>query len=381
VQEIISSVKNETDVEKETILPNEPESAIERIDTIYHSDEENTYVDNESTNIQNVEEIINPVKNEIDKILSNISNTSQVFYDGLISGNQLEEYFTISDKVYNIRDIVDRKSDIGIQNVYDEIESIKSESDIVHAISKVKSLISELKTVNTVNTQTEVAWSEKNVFENTERISESRQKIHGYVNFLESIVNELENTRIINQVITQNNEVVEKYINDEVERILMNTLEYDESFIQVDNSKQTKELVERSSIEREVIDSSLEDIFNTEYAGYLDNVVNRMYTERDRSISLIHATREGIQEEVVNEITQTVKTDTVNRINQTEEVHEDQVTTRQLAEMKRELIRQSEESITRIVNQNIQTQVHAISDMVYLELEKRLKNEQRRRGY
>jgi hypothetical protein len=383
VQEIIGSVKNETDVEKETILPNEPESAIERIDTIYHSDEENTYVDNESTNIniQNVEEIINPVKNEIDKILSNISNTSQVFYDGLISGNQLEEYFTISDKVYNIRDIVDRKSDIGIQNVYDEIESIKSESDIVHAISKVKSLISELKTVNTVNTQTEVAWSEKNVFENTERISESRQKIHSYVNFLESIVNELENTRIINQVITQNNEVVEKYINDEVERILMNTLEYDESFIQVENSKQTKELVERSGIEREVIDSSLEDIFNTEYAGYLDNVVNRMYTERDRSISLIHATREGIQEEVVNEITQTVKTDTVNRINQKEEVHEDQVTTRQLAEMKRELIRQSEESITRIVNQNIQTQVHAISDMVYLELEKRLKNEQRRRGY
>jgi hypothetical protein len=174
---------------------------------------------------------------------------------------------------------------------------------------------------------------------------------------------------------------VEKYINDEVERILMNTLEYDESFIQVENSKQTKELVERSSIEREVIDSSLEDIFNTEYAGYLDNVVNRMYTERDRSISLIHATREGIQEEVVNEITQTVKTDTVNRINQTEEVSKDQVTTKQLTEMKNELIRQSEESITRIVNQNIQTQVHAISDMVYLELEKRLKNEQRRRGY
>jgi uncharacterized metal-binding protein len=57
------------------------------------------------------------------------------------------------------------------------------------------------------------------------------------------------------------------------------------------------------------------------------------------------------------------------------------VTTKQLTEMKNELIRQSEESITRIVNQNIQTQVHAISDMVYLELEKRLKNEQRRRGY
>jgi hypothetical protein len=232
-----------------------------------------------------------------------------------------------------------------------------------------------------VSTQTVVDKSERTVFENTEGISESRQKIHSYVNFLESIVNELESTRIINQAITQNNEVVEKYIHDEVERILMNTLEYDESFIQMENSKHTSNIVERNSVERKVIDSSLKDIFNTDIAGYLDNVVNRMYTERERSISLIHATRESIQEEVVNEITQTVKTDTVNRINQTEEVSKDQVTTKQLTEMKNELIRQSEESITRIVNQNIQTQVHAISDMVYLELEKRLKNEQRRRGY
>jgi hypothetical protein len=362
--------------EVQTIFQNELESVIKKIGKI-----ENTYEDNKSTNIQNVEEIVIPVKNEIDKILSNISNTSQVFYDGLISGNKLDEYFTISDRVYNISDIVDGKSDIGIQNVYDEIESIKSESDITHAISRVKSLISELKTVNTVSTQTVVDKSERTVFENTEGISESRQKIHSYVNFLESIVNELESTRIINQAITQNNEVVEKYIHDEVERILMNTLEYDESFIQRENSKHTSNIVERNSVERKVIDSSLKDIFNTDIAGYLDNVVNRMYTERERSISLIHATRESIQEEVVNEITQTVKTDTVNRINQTEEVSKDQVTTKQLTEMKNELIRQSEESITRIVNQNIQTQVHAISDMVYLELEKRLKNEQRRRGY
>ena len=34
-----------------------------------------------------------------------------------------------------------------------------------------------------------------------------------------------------------------------------------------------------------------------------------------------------------------------------------------------------------LVSQNLKTQVHTISDRVYLELERRLKNEQRRRGY
>jgi hypothetical protein len=376
VNEIINSIKSETDVENATTRIN---------NIITHVMQDNT-IDNE---VQN-----NTVDNEVQKfeiyvenMLSKISNTSQVFYDELISGNRLEEYFTIGDKVYNIRDIVKGDSDIGIQRIYDEIESIKSEADIVHAVDSVKSLISKLKYVNTVSTKALEDKSERIVFENTETISESRKKIHGYVNFLKSIVNELENTRIINQVITQNNDVVEKYIHDEVEKILMTTLEYDESFIKEETSRHTSSLdtnmilVEKSSVEREVINSSLEDIFNTEITGYSENVVNKMYTERDRSISLVHAIHEGIQEEVVNEITQTVKADTVNRINKSEEVHTDQVTTRQLTEMKSELIKQSEESITRLVNQNIQTQVHAISDMVYLELEKRLKNEQRRRGY
>jgi uncharacterized metal-binding protein len=83
----------------------------------------------------------------------------------------------------------------------------------------------------------------------------------------------------------------------------------------------------------------------------------------------------------VEEITQNIKQDTGFKINTYEQTDESQVTVKQLQEMKKELIRQSEESVTRIVNQNIQTQVHAISDMVYLELEKRLRNEQRRRGY
>ena len=40
-----------------------------------------------------------------------------------------------------------------------------------------------------------------------------------------------------------------------------------------------------------------------------------------------------------------------------------------------------QEQIAQLVSQNLKTQVHTISDRVYLELERRLKNEQRRRGY
>ncbi|MDE7323232.1 MAG: hypothetical protein K2N73_11040 [Lachnospiraceae bacterium] len=48
--------------------------------------------------------------------------------------------------------------------------------------------------------------------------------------------------------------------------------------------------------------------------------------------------------------------------------------------MKRELTAQSEKQLTSLVERSLKTQVHAISDKVYLELERRLRNEQRRRG-
>ena len=54
---------------------------------------------------------------------------------------------------------------------------------------------------------------------------------------------------------------------------------------------------------------------------------------------------------------------------------------RQLQEIERRLYSESEEQLTRMMDRSLKSQVHVISDIVYRELERRLKNEQRRRGY
>lgn len=64
-----------------------------------------------------------------------------------------------------------------------------------------------------------------------------------------------------------------------------------------------------------------------------------------------------------------------------EQIRQKQLTQQLLQDVKRKLTVESEEQITRMVNRNLKTQVYEISDIVYHELERRLKNEQRRRGY
>jgi hypothetical protein len=118
-----------------------------------------------------------------------------------------------------------------------------------------------------------------------------------------------------------------------------------------------------------------------EHVRFPDSVVNTVFTRQAQGVSLVHTSKENIHDEMVEELVQSVKRDTSQSVDMSEQTNETQVTLKELQEMKNELIRQSEENITRIVNRNMQTQVHAISDMVYLELEKRLRNEQRRRGY
>jgi hypothetical protein len=133
--------------------------------------------------------------------------------------------------------------------------------------------------------------------------------------------------------------------------------------------------------QKEIIEDNINNIISSEKVNVLDNILNTKHTERRSEISLVHATREILNDEQVEEITQNIQNDksyNVNTYKQTDEAH---VTKEELTNMKKELIRQSEENIKRLVNQNIHTQVHEISDMVYLELEKRLRNEQRRRGY
>jgi hypothetical protein len=198
---------------------------------------------------------------------------------------------------------------------------------------------------------------------------------------IENIIRDSDNTKFINQAIMENNESVEKYSKAVMDKILETINEYEEKLTS-DNIYKEKIIDTYTDIfQKEIIEDNINDIISSEKVNVLDNILNTKYTERRSEISLVHATREIINGEQVEEITQNIQNDksyNINTYKQTDEAH---VTKEELTNMKKELIRQSEENIKRLVNQNIHTQVHEISDMVYLELEKRLRNEQRRRGY
>lgn len=64
-----------------------------------------------------------------------------------------------------------------------------------------------------------------------------------------------------------------------------------------------------------------------------------------------------------------------------QQIEQRQLAQQQLQDIRQKLLRESKEQLMQMVNHSLKTQVHAISDIVYHELERRLKNEQRRRGY
>lgn len=64
-----------------------------------------------------------------------------------------------------------------------------------------------------------------------------------------------------------------------------------------------------------------------------------------------------------------------------QQIEQRQLAQQQLQDIRQKLLRESQQQLTQMVNHSLKTQVHVISDIVYHELERRLKNEQRRRGY
>lgn len=101
-------------------------------------------------------------------------------------------------------------------------------------------------------------------------------------------------------------------------------------------------------------------------------------------IELIHKKEETVPAETVQyaagQIMQSSREQNITqRQSIQEQIRQEQAGQGQAAQKQLQDIRQ--EHIAQLVSQNLKTQVHTISDMVYSELERRLKNEQRRRGY
>lgn len=171
---------------------------------------------------------------------------------------------------------------------------------------------------------------------------------------------------------------------------LLRRIEHKESTYRISEeytAAQTQEIVK--DMKRELRWYETPDIHNIDIAEKIS--LEHLYTAQREQVSflhtaekgmqLVHRTREQTSQEVVEEVLETIENSTTLRKNVEEKNEEALLTQRQLEEIRNEIVAESREHITHIVERSMKTQVHEISDMVYLELERRLKNEQRRRGY
>lgn len=153
-------------------------------------------------------------------------------------------------------------------------------------------------------------------------------------------------------------------------------------FGQVQETAQMEEDVTHTKRMRHMsADRTIEEMMTLQHlrTSSLDNITTEQAVEHD--LQLVHKMRDQIDQELVDEVFISLKERGVFRTNASETKEETLFTQKELLDVRNEIIRQSEEHIANLVERNMKTQIHAISDMVYLELERRLKNEQRRRGY
>lgn len=165
-----------------------------------------------------------------------------------------------------------------------------------------------------------------------------------------------------------------------------NEREYKTYMHSVSNQVQETAQMEENVTRQELLRHRYADI-NIKEMMTLENMktsyLNGITVEQDveNSLQLVHKTKEQMRQELVDEVLVSLEESGVLKKNVSETKEETLFTQKELLDVRNEIIRQSEEHIANMVERNMKTQVHSISDMVYLELERRLKNEQRRRGY
>ncbi len=156
---------------------------------------------------------------------------------------------------------------------------------------------------------------------------------------------------------------------------LIQAQEPEEQVQSVQIQKQTADIQHRRGI------LSLKEIDTLEHQDIVHRQVASVSQNIERNVQMVHKTREQTNQEIVDEVLETIENSSVLRQNIEQKDEETLLAAHQIEQIRNELIVQSREQITHMVEHSMKTHVHALSDMVYLELERRLKNEQRRRGY
>jgi len=124
-----------------------------------------------------------------------------------------------------------------------------------------------------------------------------------------------------------------------------------------------------------------EEIISLEHPDIVHRQIISSLQSMEKNVQMVHKTKEQTNQEVVDEVLETIENSSLLKQTVEKKNEETLLVEHQLEQIRNELIAQSREQLTYMVERNMKTHVHELSDMVYLELERRLKNEQRRRGY
>ena len=105
-------------------------------------------------------------------------------------------------------------------------------------------------------------------------------------------------------------------------------------------------------------------------------------TETQEQLKFVHkSVGQTLEQQEINELLEQKKTTVENQKSQIELLEQITVLEKKVQETKQEVMIQNKKSITELIQKNLQNQINTISDQVYQNLEHRLWNERKRRGF
>lgn len=172
---------------------------------------------------------------------------------------------------------------------------------------------------------------------------------------------------------------------------LLRWIDHRERVFRTDTVMQAQELEEQTQniqMQKKTVDMQhredildIEEMVVLEHSNKTHRQVVSVLQNIEKNVQMVHKTREQTNQEVVDEVLETIENSSLLKQTVEKTNEETQLVQHQVEQIRNELIAQSREQLTYMVERNMKTHIHELSDMVYLELERRLKNEQRRRGY
>jgi len=339
---------------------------------------------------------------ELERILRITDENTQLFYRQLLGyqniSSQKEQNSIQDNNIFNnIIDTIKKEQELNkLKSKEQELNKLKSKEQELNKLKlkeqepnklKLKEQSSENNTANLENIKTRIQFNTyssevdningPSSFNNIERtlkqIEEREHKI-----FLESIVQRY--TDVPQRLYLDHQSVINDKVNTEHRELqesqrLLRDKEFLRDTVLLENKQflQDKEWLETvvsiknvslKNQEWKEIDFAHKPEF--QLTAYLEDLENRKLASSDQIPQ-----KKEFQTEVQTELEQLKQQQQKQR----------QLVQQQLQDIQQKLLRETEEQFTQMVNHSLKTQVHAISDIVYHELERRLKNEQRRRGY